>query len=151
MHFDTRVATIELKQCWNLAATSGLRGKKRNPTQYGPHFLNLDMFVKMFEYLTCRSYEEKSCTAMNLRKTHLTQLSSKLRWALTREAVHCHCMTLAAVLARLTSTLIPLDLAVNTNKTGSTQAAEAHRTFLKNTKRELSEAMWNANVMWGWI
>lgn len=88
-----------------------------------------------------RSYEEKSRTVMNLRKTHLTQLSSKLRWALTREAVHCHCMTLAAILARLTSALIAVDLTVNTHKTWSTQAVEAPRTLLKNTKRELSEAM----------
>lgn len=63
---------------------------------------------------------------------HLTQLSSELRRALTHKAVQ-HRVTLAAVLAWSASTLIPLDFAVSTHKTWSTQAAVTPQTLLKNT------------------
>lgn len=65
---------------------------------------------------------------------HLTQLSSKLWWALTHEATQ-HCVTLAAVLAGSAGTLIPLDFTVSAHKTRRTQAAVTPRALLQKIEQ----------------
>lgn len=69
-------------------------------------------------------------------ETHLTQLSSKLWWALTHKAVQ-HRVALAAVLARSAVTLVPLDFTVSAHKTGRTLAVVTPRALLEKKTEKL--------------
>lgn len=65
---------------------------------------------------------------------HLTQLSSKLWWALTHEAIK-RGVTLAAVLAGLAGTLVPPYFTVSAHKTRSTEAVVTPRTLLQKIEK----------------
>ena len=66
--------------------------------------------------------------------THLTQLSGKLRWALTHESVQ-HCVTLAAVLTWSAIALVPLNLTASAHETWRTQAVVTPRDLLQEMMR----------------
>lgn len=72
--------------------------------------------------------------------THLTQLSNKLRWAFTQEAVQ-HCVAVAAILARPAVTFIPLDFTVSAHESWRTLAVVTFCALLNNTQRQIKSEM----------
>lgn len=69
--------------------------------------------------------------------THLTQLSNKVRWAFTHEAVQ-HCTAVGTVLAWTAVTFIPLHFTVSADKSWRTLAVVTFCALLNNTQREIN-------------
>lgn len=65
-------------------------------------------------------------------ETHLTQLTSKLRWTFTDKTVQ-HWMALAAILAWLAVTFIILNFTVSACEARTALTVETPRTLLKKT------------------
>lgn len=72
--------------------------------------------------------------------THLTQLSNKVRWAFTHEAVQ-HCVAVGTVLAWPAVTFIPLDFTVSADKSWRTLAVVTFCALLNNTQRKIKSQM----------
>lgn len=78
--------------------------------------------------------------------THLTQLSGKLWWALTHEAIQ-HCVALAGILARAAVTLVLTDFTVRAHKAWRTLAVVTPLVLLKEETNGNDKHLWCTNFV----